>query len=387
MTNDNQPSGRQPRWRRGRKPGTAILSLLALTSLVAAGCGGSAKAGSTTTGSTTTGSGGPKIALMLPENQTPRYEAHDRPDFEKKVKQLCSNCQVVYENANGDATQQQSEGDAVLAQGVKVLVLDAVDAGSAGSIVAKANAQHVPVLSYDRLITNANVDYYVSFDNTRVGRLQGQSLAARLKAIGKPHGPIIMLNGDPADNNAHLFKQGATSVFKADGVTIAKSYDTPGYSGSTAETEAEQAITALGNNGFAAIYGANDDLAGGGIVAMKSAGIKPSTRPTTGQDATVAGIQRILTGDQYMTVYKAVTKEAQVAAEMAVPLAKGGKPPAALITSNQNNGQKKVPSALLTPVAVTKSNVKSTVVKDGYDTAAQICTAAFKAACTAAGIH
>jgi D-xylose transport system substrate-binding protein len=154
------------------------VSLLALAGLVAAGCGGSAAAGGA-------GGGGPKIALLLPENQTPRYEAHDRPDFEKKVKQLCSNCQVVYENANGDATQQQSDGDAALAQGVKVLVLDAVDAGSAGSIVAKANAPNIPVIAYERLITNAKIDYYVSFDNTRVGRLQGQSLAAKLKSIGK----------------------------------------------------------------------------------------------------------------------------------------------------------------------------------------------------------
>jgi len=380
MTNDNQTSRRQPRWRTRTKPGVAIVSLFALAGLVAAGCGGNAAAGGG-------GGGGPKIALLLPENQTPRYEAHDRPDFEKRVKQLCSNCKVVYENANGDATQQQGEGDAALAQGVKVLVLDAVDAGSAGTIVAKAKARNIPVISYDRLITNANIDYYVSFDNTRVGRLQGQSLEAKLKSIGKPHGPIVMLNGDPADNNAHLFKQGADSVFKADNVKIAKSYDTPGYSGNTAETEAQQAITALGTNGFAAIYGANDDLAGGGIAAMKAAGITPSTRPTTGQDATVAGIQRILTGDQYMTVYKAVTKEARVAAEIAVPLAKGEKPPAGLVTSSQNNGEKNVPSALLTPVAVTKSNVKSTVIKDGYDTVSQVCTSAFKAACTAAGIH
>jgi D-xylose transport system substrate-binding protein len=120
---------------------------------------------------------------------------------------------------------------------------------------------------------------------------------------------------------------------------------------------------------------------------MKTAGINPSTRPTTGQDATVAGIQRILTGDQYMTLYKAVTKEARVAAEIAVPLAKGQRPPAGVITSTQNNGKKNVPSALLTPVAVTKSNVKSTVIKDDYDTTSQVCTSAFKAACTAAGIH
>jgi D-xylose transport system substrate-binding protein len=268
-----------------------------------------------------------------------------------------------------------------------VLVLDAVDAGSAASIVTKAKAQNVPVISYDRLITNSDVDYYISFDNARVGRLQGQSLTAKLKSIGKPNGPIIMLNGDPADNNAHLFKQGALSVFDANNVKVAKSYDTPGYSGTAADDEAQQAITALGANGFAGIYGANDDIAGGGITAMKSAGITPSTRPTTGQDATVAGIQRVITGDQYMTVYKAVTHEARVAAELAVPLAKGHKPPAGLITSKQNNGMKDVPSVLLTPVAVTQANVKSTVIKDGYDTVAQVCTSAFKAACDAAGIR
>jgi len=268
-----------------------------------------------------------------------------------------------------------------------VLVLDAVDAGSAASIVAKANAQNVPVISYDRLITNSDIDYYVSFDNQRVGRLQGQSLTAKLKSIGKPNGPIIMLNGDPADNNAHLFKQGATSVFKANNVKIAKSYDTPGYSGTEAQNEAQQAITALGAGGFAGIYAANDDIAGGGITAMKSAGVNPSTRPTTGQDATVAGIQRILTGDQYMTVYKAVTDEAHVAAEIAVPVARGNKPPAGLVTSSQNNGKKNVPSVLLTPVAVTKSNVKSTVIKDLYDTPAQVCTSAFRTACSAAGIR
>jgi len=376
MTNDDQKCRRRSRSRSPRKAGAAVLLLVALAGLVAAGCGGGGGGGG----------GGPTIALLLPENQTPRYEAHDRPDFQKKVQQLCGNCKIIYSNANGDATTQQSNADAALTQGADVLVLDAVDAGSAASIVTKANAQNVPVISYDRLITNSDVDYYVSFDNSRVGRLQGQSLTAKLKSIGKPHGPIIMLNGDPADNNAHLFKQGALSVFNANKVKVAKAYDTPGYSGTAADTEAQQAITALGASGFAGIYGANDDIAGGGITAMKSAGINPSTRPTTGQDATVAGIQRVVTGAQYMTVYKAVTREARVAAEIAVAVAKGNKPPPGLITGNQNNGKKNVPSVLLTPVAVTKANVKSTVIKDRYDTVAQVCTSAFTAACNAAGI-
>jgi D-xylose transport system substrate-binding protein len=348
--------------------------LLALAGLVAAGCGGGG------------GGGGPKIALLLPENQTARYETHDRPDFEKKVKQLCSNCSILYTNAAGDATSQQSDADAALSQGAKVLVLDPVDAGSAVSIVAKAKAQNVPVISYDRLIPNSDISDYISFDNVRVGRLQAQSLSAKLKSMGKPNGPIIMLNGDPADNNAHLFKQGATSVFKANNVKIAKQYDTVGYTGANAENEAQQAITAVGSSGFVGIYGANDDIAGGAIAALKGAGINPSTRPSTGQDASLAGVQRILSGDQYMTVYKAVTKEAQTAAEIAVPLAKGDKPPAGLFTGNQNNGKRNVPSVLLTPIAATTANIEGTVVKDGFWTVSQICTSAFRTACTADGI-
>ncbi len=375
--NDSDKRTTRPRSRRPWKPAAAAVSLLAFVGLVAAGCGSGGGSGSS----------GPSIALLLPENQTARYETHDRPDFEKEVKALCSNCKVLYSNATGDATNQQSDADAALAQGAKVLVLDPVDAGSAASIVAKANAQNVPVISYDRLLTNSNPAYYISFDNTRVGRLQGQSLSAKLKSMGKPNGPVIMLNGDPADNNAKLFKQGATSAFKANNVKIAKQYDTPGYTGANAQNEAQQAITALGNNGFAGIYGANDDIAGGAISAMKGAGITPSTRPTTGQDASLAGVQRILTGEQYMTVYKGVTKEAQIAAQIAVPVAKGDKPPAGLITGNVNNGKKNVPSVLLTPVAATKSNIESTVIKDHFWTAAQVCTTSFQAACNADGIH
>src|SRR3954454_3133386 len=183
MTKDNEQSTSRPRRRIRGRPAAAAVSLIALAGLAAAGCGGGSGGGG----------GGPTIALLLPENQTPRYEAHDRPDFQKKVKQLCSNCKIIYSNANGDATTQQSDADAALTQGAKVLVLDAVDAGSAASIVSQAKAQNVPVISYDRLITNSTIDYYVSFDNERVGRLQGQSLTAKLKSIGKPNGPIVML--------------------------------------------------------------------------------------------------------------------------------------------------------------------------------------------------
>ena len=352
-------------------------------SLAVAACGSGNGNGS---GGASGSSSGKRIALLLPEHTTARYETQDRPHFESMVKSICADCSIVYENANQDASEQQSQADSVLTQGIDAMVLDPVDATSASTIVAKANAQNVPVISYDRLVSNADLDAYISFDNERVGRLQGTALEKKLTQDGSAKGPIVMINGDPTDNNAHLFKQGASSVFSKDGVRIAKSYDTPDYSPANAQTEMQQAITALGNDGFAGVYAANDGIAGGAITAMKGAGINPATRPTTGQDSELTGIQRVLTGEQYMTVYKAVKTEAQDAARMAVALAKGQPLPANLVNQHTNNGKTSVPSVILTPVAVTKANVASTVVKDGFWTPAQICTKAFAAACKSAGI-
>ena len=346
--------------------------------LAVAACGGGGGGGS--------GGGGKKIALLLPEHTTARYETQDRPHFESTVKRLCPNCSVIYENANQDASQQQSQADSVLTQGIDAMVLDPVDATSASTIVAKAKAQNVPVISYDRLVSNAALAAYISFDNVRVGRLQATSLETKLRQDGHPKGPIVMLNGDATDSNAHLFKQGASSVFGRDGVKIAKSYDTQGYTAANAQTEMQQAITALGNNGFAGVYDANDGIASGAITAMKDAGIAPASRPTTGQDAELDGIQRILAGQQYMTVYKAVKTEAQDAARLAVPLAKGRPLPADLVNAHTTSGETSVPSVILTPVAVTKANVASTVIRDGFWTPAQVCTSAFASACKAAGI-
>jgi D-xylose transport system substrate-binding protein len=351
----------------------AVCSLL-VVGLVAAGCGGSS------------GGGGPKIALLLPENETPRYESDDRPDFEKAVEEICGECEVLYSNAGGDAEKQQSQAEAALTQGANVLVVDPEDSKSAAAIAEKAQAQNVPVVSYDRLIENSEVNAYVSYANEEVGELQAETLAKKLKEDGKPSGPIIMINGDPADPNAAGFKAGAHTGFDAAGVKIAKEYDTPGWSAENAQREAQQAITALGNNGFAGIYAANDDTGGGAIAAMKGAGINPAERPVTGQDATVAGLQRILVGQQYMTVYKEIEPEATISAEIAVALAEGEEVPQEHITEEINNGKVKVPSVVLKPVAVTKDNVKSTVVADGFVTASELCTSAYKKGCEEAGI-
>jgi len=368
--------------------GLAAVAVLAV-GLVAAGCGSSSNSNSSSNsggGSSTANNKGGTIALLLPETKTTRYETQDKPLFEAKVKALCPNCKILYQNANQDPAQQQQQAEAALTQGAKVLVLDAVDAASAGAIVQKAKAQNVPVISYDRLVTNAPVSYYISFDNVRVGQLQGQALASKLKQDGKATGPIVMINGAPTDNNAKLFKQGATGALNSAGVKVLKSYDTPDWSPDKAQNEMQQAITAVGDNGFNGVYAANDGTAGGAIAAMKSAGVNATTRPTTGQDAELAGIQRILAGTQYMTVYKAIKPEAEGAATMAVDLVNGRKPAASTVKDKVDNGQMKVPSLLLKPVAVTKDNINDTVVKDGFWTTKQICTSAYASACKAAGL-
>jgi D-xylose transport system substrate-binding protein len=265
----------------------------------------------------------------------------------------------------------------MLTQGVDVLVLDPVDGKAAQAIVTKAKAQNIPVVSYDRLASGP-VDYYVSFDNMRVGQLQGTALLSALQKGGNPkRGPIVMINGAPTDPNAAQFKKGAHSVLDGK-VTIGKEYDTPDWTPDKAQTEAEQAITSLGKNKIIGFYSANDGMAAGIAASIKNAGFNPFP-PLTGQDAQLDAIQRLLVGEQSMTVYKAIKPEAEDAAKAALALAAGKKPDAK--TTYQG-----VPSTLLIPVAVTKGTVKDTVVKDGVYKVGVICTGEFAKACAAAGL-
>ncbi|WP_434390495.1 ABC transporter substrate-binding protein [Melittangium boletus] len=328
---------------------------------------------------------GGKIALMLPESKTARYESHDRPHFERKVKELCPTCEILYSNADQDAAKQQNQAEAALTNGAQVLVLDPVDSASAAAIVARARQSKVAVLSYERLILNADVDYYISFDNEQVGKLQAQALADKLKADGKGDGQVVMIHGSPTDNNARLYKSGSHAVIDPSGLKVAAEYDTPDWSPDKAQQQMEQALTRLGKDKIAGVYAANDGTAGGAIAAMKAAGLKPLP-PVTGQDAELAAIQRILAGDQYMTVYKALKQEGEIAAEVAVALMRDGRPPEGRVNGKVNNGMKDVPSILLPSQVVTKDNVKSTVVADGFWTTAQICEGDYKAACAAAGL-
>jgi len=331
-----------------------------------------------------------KIALLLPETKTTRYETADRPDFEAKMKELCPNCDIIYSNANQDANLQLNQAQSALTNGAQVLVLDPVDSAAAGAIADQAKAQGVPVIAYDRLILNSDgVNYYISFDNVKVGQLQAQALIDKLNADGVQNPTIVMINGSPTDNNAKLFKQGAHSVFDplvaAGKLTIAKEYDTPDWSPDQAQNEMQQALTALGNK-VDGVYCANDGTASGAIAAMKAAGLSPLP-PVTGQDAQLSAIQYILSGEQYMTVYKAIKPEAEAAAELAFDLASGTTVPDSMTNgATTNNGKIDVPSVLLTPIAVTKDNIQSTVVADGFWTVQQICTAEYADACKAAGL-
>jgi D-xylose transport system substrate-binding protein len=367
--------------------GVLLATSLAAAAL-AAGCGSddSSDTGTSTASSSSAGKGA-KIALLLPENKTARYENQDKPFFTAKVKELCPSCEIIYENATQDAAKQQQQAEAAITRGAKVLVLDAVDVASAGSIVTRAKQANIPVLSYGRLVSDAPLDYYVSIDPFKVGQQQAQVQLAALKAAGKSAPRIVMINGSPTDSNSAPYKKGAEQVYKNGGAKIVKSYDTPDWSPDKAQQEMEQTITSLGKTGFDAVYVANDGMAGGAIAAMKSAGMDPGKLYVTGQDAEVTGVQRIIKGEQLNTVYQPLKIIAGKSAEIAVPLAQGKPVPAGIATSKTDNGAGQVPSVLVPTLSVDKSNVESTVVKDGFLKASDICTSAFASACEDAGIQ
>ncbi len=364
----------------------AALAIAMVVAMGLAACGGDDDDGSADKASGEGGGSGKTIALLLPETKTTRYEEKDRPLFTAKVEELCPDCEVIYANATQDPNKQQQQAEAAITNGADVIVLDAVDVKSVGPIVQHANQEDIPVIAYDRLIPDQDIAYYVSFDNVKQGRIQAQTLLDKLGS-GADGESIVMVNGAPTDPSAGDYKKGAHQVFDKSGVKIAKEYDTPDWSPDKAQVEMEQSITALGKDGFVGAYSANDGMAGGMIAAMKSAGIDPSARPITGGDSEAAAIQRILTGEQYSTIYLAIKQQAETSAQIAVAAAQGKDAPADVVDSKVDNGAKQVPSVLLSPIAVTKDNINDTVIKDGFLTVDEICTGSYKAACEEAGIQ
>jgi D-xylose transport system substrate-binding protein len=359
----------------------------AVSALLAAGL--LSACGTNDEGSSDSGGGGGKdatIALLLPETKTTRYEQQDRSNFERRVKELCSGCKISYANADQDPAKQQQQAEAAITKGAKAIVISAVDVKSAGAIVQRARQAKVPVIAYGRLIPDQDIDYYVSIDPFQVGVQQAQVLMKKLKAEGKSSPRVVMINGSPTDSNAKPYKDGAMSVFKKQGAKVVKSYDTPDWSPDKAQQEMDQSITGEGKGGFDAVYVANDGMAGGAIAALKGADIDPKSRPVTGQDAELSGVQRVLVGSQLMTVYQPLKALAGSAAELAVPLAQGKEAPADLAKRKVDNGKEQVPSVLLDTIAIEPGNVQSTVVKDGFLKASAICTKAYAKACQENGV-
>ncbi|MFJ3309727.1 sugar ABC transporter substrate-binding protein [Streptomyces sp. NPDC086549] len=356
--------------------GTAAVSM----ALSVAACG---KAGDKKDDSSSSSSSGSKtIGLLLPDSVTARYEKFDHPLFEAKVKELCSDCKVEYANAAGDAAKQAQQVSSMITKGVKVLVISAQDSAAIKSSIQAAVDKGIKVVAYDRL-AQGPVSAYVSFDNVKVGELQGQALLDSLGSKATKKSKVVMINGDDADPNAGQFKKGAHNVLDGK-VDIA--YEQSGlWKDTVAAQKVKAAITQLGAKKIAGVYAANDGMAGGIATTLKGAGI--SGIPLTGQDAELAGIQRIVAGTQSSTVYKAFKPEADAAAQLAVNLLQN-KDIKSLATQELTSGSgDKVPSQLLTPVSVTKANIKDTVIADKLYTVADICTAEFAKACKAAGLQ
>lgn len=326
------------------------------------------------------------VGVLMPEKTNTRYEEFDYPIIQKKVAELTNKQgKTIYANGEANAKKQDAQMQQMIDEKVDVILLDAVDSHAIAGMVTKAKDAGIPVIAYDRL-AEGPIDAYVSFDNELVGEVQGRSLVEAIGSNIDTSDKIVMINGSPSDPNAGQFKAGAMSELNGK-VTIAESYDVDGWKPEIAQKDMTQAINALGKGNIKAVYSANDAMAGAAIQAMEDAGMT-NLPPITGQDAELPAVQRILAGEQYMSVYKPYPGEAEAAAEMAVMKVQGrGLQFDALATDSVDSPTNKdIPAQLVQVVALTKDNIKSTVVKDGIYSVKDICTAQFKSACAAAGL-
>jgi D-xylose transport system substrate-binding protein len=378
--------------RRGGLFAAIFATVVTGTALVVAGCGSSSSsssssstggAASSSSSSTPAAGGQGGIAVLLPDSKSSvRWETQDRRYLDAAFTAAGIPHTIV--NAEADPAAQRTQADQAITNGAKVILLVDLDAGSGSAIIAAAKAKGVKVIDYDRLTLGGGADYYVSFNNVTVGKLQGQGLVNCLKSSGVAKPVVAELNGSPTDNNATLFANGYNSVldplYKAGTFVKGPNQSVPKWDNQQALTIFEQMLQSTGNkiNGTLA---ANDGLGNAVISALKARKLKPI--PVTGQDATAQGIDNILAGDQCMTVYKAVKREADAAAKLAIALIKGQTP---VVPDKSDNKGTQTPSVLLTPVMVTKANIKATVIKDGFLKRSEICQGTYATFCTQAGI-
>jgi D-xylose transport system substrate-binding protein len=357
--------------------------------LTLAACGQNAAAPSAPPESAAAPTGGAKVGVILPETESSaRWEGFDKPLLEEAMR--AEGLDADIQNALGDEQKFSTLADSMIASGVQVLVIASISSESGSAVAAKAKAQGIPTIDYDRLNLGGTSDYYVSFDNEGVGELQGQGLVQALEATGTPNPAIIEIEGAPTDNNATLFYNGQQRVlgpkYQSGEYRLVQSQQIEDWDNQIGGTTFEQILT--GNGGQVdGVVAANDGLAGAIITVLAKYGLNGQV-PVTGQDATPDGLQAILRGDQYMTVYKPIDEEAEATAKLAAALVAGDTAAAdALATDSVQDpqGAREVKSVLLEPQLITRENVK-TVVDEGAVPASDICVADTAAACQELGI-
>ena len=363
--------------------GGALFALTGLLALSACSSSSSPAASASSTASTT--SNKVQVGVILPDTtSSARYTQYDAPLLKKAFD--AAGVKADIQNAQGDNAKFVSIAQSMIAEGVKVLLIDPADPQTGISVESSAKSAGIQVIDYDRVNLGGSAGYYVSFDNVAVGKLQGQGL---LNCLGSKTGAqVIELNGGTdIDNNAVLFKQGAHQVLDpavtAGKIKIAQEVDVSKWDNTTAATDFQQLLTKNGGK-VDGVLAANDGIGGAAIGILKSKKLKV---PVTGQDASIQGLQYILTGDQCMTVFKDVSKEADAASKLAIALAQGDTAAAAALatgTLHDPTAKRDIPSLLLVPEAITKANIKD-VVTAGAVTATDLCKGV-QAACTAAGV-
>ena len=356
-----------------------VLATVMGATLALSACGGSSSDG----GSDGGGNGGDKvegkIGVILPDTKSSvRWESADKPALEKAFD--AAGVEYDIQNAEGDADKMQTIADGMITDGVTVLAIVNLDSDSGAAIEEKAKSQGVKTIDYDRLTLGGSADVYISYDNSKVGALQGEGLE---KCLGDKDANIVYLNGSPTDNNATLFSQGAHSVLdKNTKYKPVGEQAVPDWDNEQAVTIFEQLYTKADGK-IDGVYAANDGLAGAVISILDKNG-QAGKVPVTGQDATVEGLQNILKGDQCMTIQKSATGQAKALAETAIAMVKGDKPETTG-TVEDETGKRDVPAILLDPVSITKDNVKA-VIDSGDMKAADLCKGDFAQLCTDAGI-
>ncbi|CAD7035213.1 ABC transporter substrate-binding protein [Pseudorhizobium endolithicum] len=330
------------------------------------------------TGSAATAQTSGTVAFLMPDQGSTRYEEHDYPGFKAEMAKLCPDCTVIYQNANADMSLQQQQFNSAITQGAKVIVLDPVDSSAAAALVSLAQSQDIKVIAYDRPIPDTPADYYVSFDNEGLGYEIAKSLVEHMKAEGIPEGSgVLQINGSPTDAAAGLIRDGIHRGLEGSGFKTLAEYDTPDWMPSKAQEWAAGQITRFGDE-IKGVAAANDGTAGGAIAAFKAAGVDP-VPPVTGNDAVIAALQLIISGDQYNTISKPSEIVAAAAAKVAVQFLNGETPEAKTELYN-------TPSELFVPAVVTAENIKAEIFDKGIQTPEEVCTGEYAEGCKALGI-